>query len=352
MDNHQTFPFIHQTGIALCGVQRSKSFSRPLPAGPDEQGGKMQPKDRGKNSILQGVVAGVLMLAVLCAAPALMAQDRPPWAQQGGQGGGDKPGDANPPQQEPGVPAKLNVPVGTLLSVRTTSWLSTDRNKKGETFTAVLEQPLIIDGWVVAKRGQTILGQVTVSEKGGRIKGTSQLGVEITELTLVDGQQLPLHTQLLKVSAGTSHGQDAGTIVGTTALGAAIGAAADWGRGAAIGAGAGAAAGILGVLVTRGRPTVIPSESVLTFRTQEAETISTERSEFAFRPVTDEDYGRGGRGGGRYGRSGPGGYARPYSPYYGYYGYYPSYYYPGYFYPGPVFIGGFGFRGRRGFRSW
>src|SRR5713226_4153472 len=325
VDNHQTFPFIHQNGAALCGVQRSKSFSRPLPAGRDEQGGKMQPKDRSKNSILQGIVAGGLMLAMLCAAPALMAQDRPPWAQQGGQGGGDKPGDANPPQQEPGVPAKLNVPVGTLLNVRTTSWLSTDRNRQGETFTAVLEEPLIIDGWVVGKRGQTILGQVTVSDKGGRIKGSSQLGVELTELTLVDGQQLPLHTQLLKVSAGTSHGRDAGTIAGTTALGAAIGAAADWGRGAAIGAGAGAAAGILGVLLTRGRPTIVPPETQLSFRLVDPVKIDTTQSQQAFLPVNQEDY-EGGRQGYRGGPRMAGGYPGPY-PYaypYSYYG--PSYY--------------------------
>ena len=76
----------------------------------------------------------------------------------------------------------------------------------------------------------------------------------------------------------------------TTGLGAAIGAGADWGRGAAIGAGAGAAAGLIGVLVTRGQPSVIYPEQVLTFRIEQPETVSTERSPQAFRYVQPGEY--------------------------------------------------------------
>jgi hypothetical protein len=81
-------------------------------------------------------------------------------------------------------------------------------------------------------RGQVVMGQVQLAQKAGRVKGVSQLGVELTDLTLVDGQQVPILTELWKASAGTSHGQDAATVGTTTALGAAIGAAADWGTGA------------------------------------------------------------------------------------------------------------------------
>ena len=60
----------------------------------------------------------------------------------------------------------------------------------------------------------------------------------------------------------TSEGRDAVGIGAATGVGAIIGAgAADdiRGEGAAIGAGAGAAAGIIGVLLTRGKPTIISS---------------------------------------------------------------------------------------------
>src|SRR5260370_41456531 len=109
-------------------------------------------------------------------------------------------------------------------------------SKIGAQSPAVLDQPLSVNGWVVARRGQVLVGQVKQVRQAGRIKGTSELGVELTDMTTVDGRQVPILTELWKASGGTSHGQDAATIGTTTGLGAVIGAAADWGRGAAIGA--------------------------------------------------------------------------------------------------------------------
>jgi hypothetical protein len=76
----------------------------------------------------------------------------------------------------------------------------------------------------------------------------------------------------------------------TTAVGAGIGAAADWGRGAAIGAGAGATAGIVGVLLTRGRPTVVYPETLLTFRVDTPVNVDLTRAPQAFRYVGPDEY--------------------------------------------------------------
>jgi hypothetical protein len=119
------------------------------------------------------------------------------------------------------------------------------------------------------------------------------LGVELVQLILVDGQQLPIRTQLQQTSAGTSRGRDAAAIGTTTGLGAAIGGAAHGGEGAGIGAAIGAAAGVAGVLLTRGRPTVIPPETLLTFQLESPLTFSTQRSGPAFRLVNQEDYNGG-----------------------------------------------------------
>jgi hypothetical protein len=231
--------------------------------------------------------------------------------------------------------------------------LSSDRNQIGDQFTGTLEQPIVVNGWVVARRGQVVIGQVKSVKKAGRVKGVSQLGIELTDMTLVDGQQAPILSELWKASGGTSHGADAATIAGGTALGAIIGSAADWGRGAAIGAGAGAAAGIGAVLLTRGRPTILEPESQLTFRLVDPVKVDTTHSQQAFLPVSQEDFG-GGRGerprlrAGGYGPygAGPCGY------------YYPCYFAPGYvgIYSGYGWWGpgyyGRGFYGRRGFRRF
>jgi len=252
---------------------------------------------------------------------------------------------AQPAQQVPGT---LTIPTGTILLIRINDFLSSDRNQIGDQFTAVLENPLVVNGWVVARRGQMIVGHVKDVRKAGRIKGTSELGVELTDLTVVDGRQVPILTELWKGSSGTSHGQDAATVATTTGLGALIGAAADWGEGAAIGAGAGAAVGIGAVLLTRGRPTVLHPEEQLSFRLVDPVRIDTTQSQQAFLPVTQQDID-----GGRLERRGPrhvaGGYPGLAYPC-GYYG--PCYAYPGYvgFYSGYGWGYGSGFYGRRGFR--
>src|ERR1700678_109956 len=225
------------------------------------------------------------------------------------------------------LPDALTIPAGTVIQVRTSDWLSSDRNKTGDEFIATLAQPIVVDGWVVMRRNQNIIGTVTDAKRAGRVKGVSRLQLDLSRLTLVDGQLVPVQTTLLNASAGTSNGRDAAAIGLTTGTGAAIGAAAAGGTGAAIGAGAGFVASVAGVLLTRGKPTIIPPEDVLTFRLENPVTISTVRSNVAFRAVTPQDYAQA--------RPAPPRprLVRPYPPPpYGYYGYsYGPYPYPAYY---------------------
>ncbi|MBI4460078.1 MAG: hypothetical protein HY648_08480 [Acidobacteria bacterium] len=186
--------------------------------------------------------------------------------------------------------SQLTLPAGAWITVRVNQPLSSDQNQPGDAFTGTLAQPLVVNGLVVARRGQTIGGRIAEALKAGRAKGTSRLGLELTEISIVDGQQLPVLTQLIEFQGGTSVGQDATAIATAAGIGAAIGAAADGGFGAGMGAIAGAAASTIGVLVTRGKPTVIYPESLLTFRTLAPLAIYTEQSEQAFQPVSQQDY--------------------------------------------------------------
>jgi hypothetical protein len=254
-----------------------------------------------------------------------------------------------------GVPARLTIKPGTYVTVRINQWLSSDRNQKGDTFTATLEQPIVVDGFVVAQPGQTVYGRVTEAQKAGRVEGTSKLGVELTQLTLVDGDQMSVQSAMINRNGPTSVGRDAAAIGVTTGLGAAVGAAADLGRGAAIGAGAGAAVGILGVLLTRGRPTVIYPETALTFQVQAPVEIATDKAPQAFQYVNAQQGYPGGGYGGGYGQRPPAYATGPVPPPPGAgYGYGPGYappypYYGGYAYGYPYPYFGFGVVVGRGF---
>src|ERR1700728_929353 len=241
----------------------------------------------------------------------------------------DRRRDVPPPDNNYVVPETLSLSSGAVLQVRNTGWLSSDRNKPGDQVIMTLAQPLVVNGLVVARRGQTVIGTVENAEKAGRVKGVSKLGLQLAQLTLVDGQLINIKTTLINATGGTSNGRDALAIAGTTGIGAGIGAAAAGGPGAAIGAGAGFVASVAGVLLTRGRPTIIPPESLLTFKLETPITVSTAYGQTAFRPVTSADYAPKPR---------PRPVVRPYYPYpYPYpppYAYYPyAYPYPYRYYP-------------------
>lgn len=117
------------------------------------------------------------------------------------------------------------------------------------------------------------------------------------------------------------------------------------GEGAAIGAGAGLVASTVGVLVTRGRPTVIYPEAQLTFRLANPVTFSTELAPQAFVDARTLDDQRASSQRAPQGPPPPGYQGGPYYPPPYYYGYGPGYYEPYYpYFWGPTF--GFGFYGR------
>jgi hypothetical protein len=261
-----------------------------------------------------------------------------------------------PPPRQP-LPPTITLPAGTWITFRVNQPLSSDRNQKGDAFMGTLASPIVANGIVLAHPGQTVSGTVSEAQKAGRVSGTSRLGLELTQISLADGQQVNVHTQMVERRGPTSYGRDAAAIGTTTVAGAAIGAAVNGGVGAGVGAAAGLVASTVGVMLTRGRPTIVFPEQVLTFQLTNPVTLTADFNSEAFQPVSQEDYQQGSMR--PYGGYGPGyatapapgyygytyGYPYPYyGPYYGYYGYYG---YPWYWGPtiGIGFWGG-GFYGR------
>ena len=240
-------------------------------------------------------------------------------------------------------PGHVMIPAGTWISIRVNQPLSSDHNQPGDGFSGTLAQSVIVGGLVIAHRGQSVHGRVSEAKKAGRVSGVSQLGLEVFEMDLSDGTQAQIRTSLYQQQGNTSWGRDAAGIGATTAAGAAIGAAVNGGVGAGVGAAAGVVASTLGVLFTRGYPTVVNPEKLLTFRLESPVTVDT--TNYAFQPPTAQDYGQTAVA--RRPAYGP-----PPAPYvrpaYGYAVPYYAYPYPYPYYWGPsVFIGV-----RGGFRRW
>ncbi len=165
---------------------------------------------------------------------------------------------------------------GTLVTVRLAEDLSTEKNLAGDLFSATLDQPLVVDGLVIAERGSRVDGRVVEAQRSGKIKGVAVLALELTRLETSDGQRVAITTDTFTKEAGSEKMKDAAKIGAAASIGAAIGAIAGGGRGAAIGGAIGGAAGTGGVLATRGAPAELPAETRISFRVN-APVIITER---------------------------------------------------------------------------
>ena len=176
-----------------------------------------------------------------------------------------------PPAREP---QKATIPAGTLISVRIDDRLSSETVKIGDTFRATLDQPLVVDGFVLAERGARAEGRIVDVDPGGRVRGLAHMALELVRVNTSDGQRIKVVTASFAKEAQQSRTKDVAKVGAAAGIGAAIGAIAGGGKGAAIGAAVGGAAGTGGVLATRGGAAEIAPETRVSFRLSEAVTVT------------------------------------------------------------------------------
>ena len=171
-------------------------------------------------------------------------------------------------------PQSVTLPAGTLIPVRLSEAISTEKQLTNDPFTAVLSEPLVINGMVIAERGARAEGRIVNITRAGKVKGTAELAIELTQFISSDGQKVRIQTALFEKEGKSSAKKDAGKVAAAAGIGAAVGAIFGGGKGAAIGAGAGGGAAGGAVLLTRGEPVVLPVETRISFRVTDPVTLT------------------------------------------------------------------------------
>lgn len=182
----------------------------------------------------------------------------------GGNAASSAAAPAQPAAQAP-APPPVVVPAGTTLTVRLGEALGSKLSSAGQSFTATLAEPVVVDGNTVIPTGAKARGQVIDAKPLGRFKGGALLEVRLTSIT-VNGAEQSIESSAV---SRTEKGKGKRTAVlagGGGALGAIIGGIAGGGKGAAIGALAGGGAGGAGAAFTGNKEIVLPAESALSFR--------------------------------------------------------------------------------------
>jgi hypothetical protein len=165
-----------------------------------------------------------------------------------------------PPPPKPKI-----VPAGTVIRVRLNDAIGSKTAQAGQTFTASVMDPIVVDGRTLIPAGATVAGEVTDAKSAGRFKGAAELAITIRSVT-VGGVA---HTLAASTVSQTSTGKgkrSAAMIGGGGGAGALIGGLAGGGKGALIGALAGAGAGTAGAGLTGNREITLPAESAVSFK--------------------------------------------------------------------------------------
>lgn len=171
---------------------------------------------------------------------------------------------------------KVTVPAGTRILIRTIDPIDTEKQKTGYRFTASLETNLQAEDEVVAPRGTTVYGRLAEASSSGRMSGSSQLTLELTDI-MINDSTYPLLTSTFEVKGQGEGKKTTRKILGGAGLGALIGGIAGGGTGAAIGVLAGAAGGTAIAASKKGEQLQIPPESLLEFRLEQPVSLPVAR---------------------------------------------------------------------------
>jgi len=161
-------------------------------------------------------------------------------------------------------PAGIELPQGTVFTVRMIDPVDSQVNRIGETFRASMDEPVVMDGEPVIPRGADVLVKLVDDKESGKITGKTELTLDLVSVT-VNGRTIDVNTQAVTRASSSRTGRSEKVIGGTAVLGTIIGAIAGGGRGAAIGAASGVGVGAAAEVATKGQRVHIPSETRLTF---------------------------------------------------------------------------------------
>jgi hypothetical protein len=165
----------------------------------------------------------------------------------------------------------VTVPAGTAINVRLVQGIDVDASRAGQTFKAIVDDPVMLGGAVVIPRGASAVVQAVQVQQSGTMKGSDKISLKLNAIGF-GGMMYEVATGYVEAKGKGEGKRTARKVGGGAGLGAIVGGIAGGGEGAAIGAAIG---GVTGAAVASGgqEHLKLDAETRLTFQLAAAVTV-------------------------------------------------------------------------------
>jgi hypothetical protein len=172
---------------------------------------------------------------------------------------------------------ELVVAADSVIGLQFDSAITSERARVEDPVEARVVRDVRVGDRSAIPAGSKVHGEVTLVDRGGRIKERARLGVRFTSIVLPNGTRLPIQTDTV-YREGDSQGASSSAKIGGGALGGAIiGGILGGSKGAAIGGSVGAGAGTAAVMAGSRNQATLPAGAPITVRVEQPIVITVER---------------------------------------------------------------------------
>jgi Bacterial conjugation TrbI-like protein len=180
---------------------------------------------------------------------------------------------------EPPAPTfeELVVAADSVIGLQLESPVSSDRAQVEDSVVARVTRDVRVGDRVAIPAGAKAYGEVTLVERGGKMRERSRLGVRFTSVVLADGTRLPINTETI-YREGDPPGRESAAKIGGGAIGGAIlGGILGGAKGAAIGGSIGVGAGTAAVMAGDRNHATLSAGTPLTVRIEDPIVVTVEK---------------------------------------------------------------------------
>jgi hypothetical protein len=165
----------------------------------------------------------------------------------------------------------------SVIGLQVETSVTSERARVEDAVVARVTRDVKVGDRVAIPSGAKAQGEVTLVERGGKLRERARLGVRFTSIVLADGTRVPIDTETIIREGDSPGGESAAKIGGGAIGGAIIGGILGGAKGAVIGGSAGAGAGTAAVMAGGRNPATLPSGTPVTVRIQKPATVTVEK---------------------------------------------------------------------------